>query len=101
MIVNIYCWRETDCSTIVELPDRIGENIEEYIKIFHKYIVSNQTCEHFYTYAFEYVDDRMPPSEKISDFLYYLRLYHLEDHEKYTIIKENAPLDPQYKSAEL
>ena len=101
MIVNIHCWADNEHSSIVEIPDRIGEQIEKYISEFHEYIVSNHTCEEFYTYAFDYVDDRVPSSEKISGFVYYLYLYHFEKGEDYTIIKENTPLDPQYKRAQI
>ena len=101
MIVNIHMWYERNKCSVVELPDRIGENIEYYLDQFYQYAVSGQICEEFYTYAIDYVDDRMSDSEKISGFLYYLYLYHFKKGENYTVIAENAPLDPQYKSVKL
>jgi len=101
MVIQIYLWREENKSMTVEVPDRIGEKMDEYISEFHKYIVSHQTCEAFYTYAFEYVDDRVEASEKISGFLYYLYLYHLEKGESCNELEKNVTLDPKYKAFEL
>ncbi len=101
MILNLQYYHYDDECSIVEFPDRIGEDIEELIRRFHKYAVSGQTCEEFYTLFLELTDDRIPPCDIIDRFIYWLNMYVCDENEKITVIKSLAPADPEYKTVKL